>query len=665
MNTNPFSSRYVGGPFEAVLPAYTSVFMSQPKKLDDGDKIILPEGVLRNLMSRPGTQHALPEPLLFEIKNVKYGATSHCGVLEFSADKHHAILPQWMMENLVLEPGMHVKLRLKQLPKLTFVKFKPDTHSFSTICNPKTVLEIALHKFTTLTLGDAISIEHGGRRFTLHVTEIEPKRGEPAAGCIVDADLRVEFDVPVEEKGPDAPPRLLTFDTEVKDTIESDSYLYFKFKLIDPAHGVTINLVAVEGDPDLYVSTSTERPTISHHDRAANDSGSVQLTFRPGEAGFSDSWYFVGVHSYKTAASFALTVSEAQPAVSSSSSVNSGQATGSVSDNARGPTKQCENCARAIPEASFTMHALQCARINWRCPKCGEVLKKSEASSHAHCAECGKPMRADQLEKHVELTHKCEVCECGKEVVRDLMALHKSEECKFRPSKCIYCEVSLPHNQLHEHESNCGGRTEPCQHCNRPVARTKLHTHYSTCPALHPVEVPESSPSRSSASESTRNYEDDDIKMLPPVERSTTDDRVQSALQQSLNDQQILEDRQFAEAMVQSARNGNTSPDSQPSTAQSSAGHSSHLRPSRASQSCSSRVDLTTHETTIDLVSDDECVEIVRPVMVSTSEMSPKSHVSATGLGFHDSVCPYCSKQVSLDEDFDEHLMKCGEMDES
>eukprot|EP01083_Nonionella_stella_P133450 405700_1 len=109
-----FSSRSIGGQFEAVLPAYTSVFMSHPKKLDDGDKIILPERVLRNLMSRPGSQQGLPEPLLFEIKNVKYGATSHCGVLEFSADKDHAILPQWMMENLVLEPGMRVKLRLKQ-----------------------------------------------------------------------------------------------------------------------------------------------------------------------------------------------------------------------------------------------------------------------------------------------------------------------------------------------------------------------------------------------------------------------------------------------------------------------------------------------------------------------------------------------------------------------
>jgi len=42
-----------------------------------------------------------------------------------------------MMENLLLSPGDKLRLKLKQLPKLKFVLFKPLNHSFAKTENPK------------------------------------------------------------------------------------------------------------------------------------------------------------------------------------------------------------------------------------------------------------------------------------------------------------------------------------------------------------------------------------------------------------------------------------------------------------------------------------------------------------------------------------------------
>ena len=51
------------------------------------------------------------------------------------------------------------------------------------------------------------------------------------------------------------------------------------------------------------------------------------------------------------------------------------------------------------------MHTLQCARNNWRCPTCGQVMRKSEQSNHVHCPTCHIPLLKDELEKHMDLTH--------------------------------------------------------------------------------------------------------------------------------------------------------------------------------------------------------------------------------------------------------------------
>jgi hypothetical protein len=40
--------------------------------------------------------NALPHPVIFEVKNTKFDKVSHCGVLEFSAPRKAAFMPQWV-----------------------------------------------------------------------------------------------------------------------------------------------------------------------------------------------------------------------------------------------------------------------------------------------------------------------------------------------------------------------------------------------------------------------------------------------------------------------------------------------------------------------------------------------------------------------------------------
>ena len=45
-------------------------------------------------------------------------------------------------------------------------------------------------------------------------------------------------------------------------------------------------------------------------------------------------------------------------------------------------TKMCSTCSRAIEVSKFRMHEIGCARSNYRCAECGDVVAKSEKEEH-------------------------------------------------------------------------------------------------------------------------------------------------------------------------------------------------------------------------------------------------------------------------------------------
>ncbi|KYQ92445.1 ubiquitin fusion degradation protein UFD1 family protein [Tieghemostelium lacteum] len=167
---------------------------SKRQGLEAGGKILLPPSAL-NTLSRLNIQY----PMLFRISNFELERTSHCGVLEFTAEEGICYLPYWMMQNLLLESGDIIEVKNVSLLKGTFVKIQPHTSNFLEISNPKAVLENSLRKFATLTKGDEIMIDYNNNKYYLSVTEIKPNNSSNAIS-IIEADVEVDFAAPKDYK---------------------------------------------------------------------------------------------------------------------------------------------------------------------------------------------------------------------------------------------------------------------------------------------------------------------------------------------------------------------------------------------------------------------------------------------------------------------------------
>lgn len=116
--------------------------------------------------------------------------------------------------------------------------------------------------------------------------------------------------------------------------------------------------------------------------------------------------------------------------------------------------KVCDNCMHKIAIASFAVHQARCARINWRCEKCGTVVPRGQKDEHlreAHtpveCPQCSEVVDSGTLEKH------------------------KREDCKNRLVVCEWCELSMPYVNLFQHQMKCGELTEECPDCHMRVRR--------------------------------------------------------------------------------------------------------------------------------------------------------------------------------------------------
>ena len=45
-------------------------------------------------------------------------------------------------------------------------------------------------------------------------------------------------------------------------------------------------------------------------------------------------------------------------------------------------TKICSNCEKPIAVSKFRMHEIGCARNNYKCKECGEIVPKGEREEH-------------------------------------------------------------------------------------------------------------------------------------------------------------------------------------------------------------------------------------------------------------------------------------------
>jgi ubiquitin fusion degradation protein 1 len=181
--------------FEHVYRCFPVSGLERPD-LENGDKIIMPSSALDSLACLE-----IEYPMLFELRNPSAERTTHCGVLEFTADEGIVYLPNWMMEDMLLEEGHIVSLKSTSLVKGKFVKFQPHSKDFLDITNLKVMLEKSLRSYSCLTTGRTIMIPYNNKKYYIDVVETKPS---PAIS-IIETDCEVDFAPPLDYIEPEKP----------------------------------------------------------------------------------------------------------------------------------------------------------------------------------------------------------------------------------------------------------------------------------------------------------------------------------------------------------------------------------------------------------------------------------------------------------------------------
>ncbi|VAH72227.1 unnamed protein product [Triticum turgidum subsp. durum] len=171
--------------------------MSQLGKSDDGNWVVMPASALDRLQS-VGAGY----PMLFRVQNAATLAASHCGVLEFGCEEGFVHVPAHAMARLGLDEGDLVLMTSTSLPKATSIKLRPHTTDFLGAKDQKELLEHNLKNYSTVTVGDTITVAEGAKRYLLDVVEAKPAD----AVSTLDTDCEVDFATPLDYVQPPVAP---------------------------------------------------------------------------------------------------------------------------------------------------------------------------------------------------------------------------------------------------------------------------------------------------------------------------------------------------------------------------------------------------------------------------------------------------------------------------
>ncbi|XP_049355278.1 uncharacterized protein LOC125819915 [Solanum verrucosum] len=127
-------------------------------------------------------------------------------------------------------------------------------------------------------------------------------------------------------------------------------------------------------------------------------------------------------------------------------------------------TSICTHCDRAIPSFNLDLHVAHCSRKLEKCKLCGDMVPKKHSDEHF-------------LSTHAPVS--CSLC--SETMEREVLAVHKGENCSQRLVACKYCEFPLPAIDLFMHQDVCGNRTELCQLCNGYIRLREIMVHESRC----------------------------------------------------------------------------------------------------------------------------------------------------------------------------------------
>ncbi|XP_047328108.1 TRAF-type zinc finger domain-containing protein 1-like [Impatiens glandulifera] len=161
-------------------------------------------------------------------------------------------------------------------------------------------------------------------------------------------------------------------------------------------------------------------------------------------------------------------------------------------------TNICTHCDRAIPSANIDLHQVHCSRNLERCKVCGDMVPRRHA------------------DEHFLNTHALVPCSlCSETMAREILDVHKVENCPQRIVTCEFCEFPLPSVDLNEHQEVCGNRTEYCNLCRRYVRLRERLNHESSCNGNPNTTATAAETSRTDTREAERRRNDAQRRQPP------------------------------------------------------------------------------------------------------------------------------------------------------
>ncbi|KAI8990997.1 ubiquitin fusion degradation protein UFD1-domain-containing protein [Mycotypha africana] len=413
--------------------------------LDQGDKIILPQIVLEQLLQQVGgVNGTLPSPLTFQLKNHQLvDKVIYAGVKEFSLTNNALIqLPRWMIDFLSLHHGDHVLVKLAILPKGTYARLKPVSDAFfKNITDYRAALEAHLRQhYQTLTVNQPLSCRYGDQAYHFKVVDLKPQE----AVSIVDTDLEVDLD-PIEPA------------TEAGSILSSRQSNGHGSSSTTPDIGKS---TVENGDADIIILRDTATlPSLEFFDIADLSSEKEKLvgitdmlstTTDPPSS--TTAFLQVGIHAFveNTVVSWEVIEVDDEEEIDGTHEIDIDRSTHQGQEKKEDLTGkvQCPNCHAWILKQTFVLHEGFCLRNNRVCPwGCGKVFKKDsqEFKEHWHCDQCeavGSFALAKQ--KHMDYEHTAKTCICTQYTTPSYEALadHKRTTCPEKMIICRYCHVS-------------------------------------------------------------------------------------------------------------------------------------------------------------------------------------------------------------------------------
>lgn len=194
----------------------TTLRVKRNKKLEDidfGDKIILPQSILKEAMKL-----RLDLPLLVNIKkvralktqtNLKKGKIFVCGVQEFSAQEGSCFLPKALLnlletketkEKVYISVWNLTSIERDNIPKAISVRLKPHKGEFLTTLlnnniNIVNFMETALKRYTVLNINQNILVQFKNIRYDIKIDVLEPMK---LVSLLGDIDVLIDFSSPLD-----------------------------------------------------------------------------------------------------------------------------------------------------------------------------------------------------------------------------------------------------------------------------------------------------------------------------------------------------------------------------------------------------------------------------------------------------------------------------------